>query len=115
MMSELLATLFWLAFLALAIHYLLPRRRPSLPAYHPRSATSSSSALYQATIIDPNDHAYSYLPITPLIAHCFDSHFELWNMLGEKDVTIDSWQRQHANEHGLGLSIKRRVDRGGWS
>lgn len=47
---------------------------------------------------DHCNHPYQSLPATDLLGHLFDSHFELWNMLGESKPGV--WRKEHDADHG---------------
>lgn len=47
------------------------------------------------------DHPYDEMPLSDLQSHLFDAHFEVWNLVGERNPSPGKWRGEHAADHGL--------------
>lgn len=97
---------FWLTVAILAGVYGLSKTPPVTPGadYAPPAHRRR-----QAVPVAPDPHAHPFidLPVTALISHCFDHHFEVWNHLGEKSPALSTWRKEHAVDHGVVLRTPR--------
>lgn len=73
------------------------RRYPG--AFQTRPILTSPTSPAPARPTDPCSHPYSPLPITDLIDHCSQHHFEIWNQLGPRDAPPSRWRIEHATDH----------------
>lgn len=49
---------------------------------------------------EPCDHDYEPLPLTEVVGHLYEKHFEVWNLIGGNDPPPHRWRREHAADHG---------------
>lgn len=56
---------------------------------------------YVATAINPCDHPFDELALTDLHDHLYKKHWEVWNVLGERNPAPARWRKEHASDHGV--------------
>lgn len=72
--------------------YLYPAPEPPEPSQRPRILTMVAD--------NPADHPYDEIPLTTLVDHLHNKHWEVLNMVAESG-SPSRWRKEHAADHGL--------------
>lgn len=73
---------------------------PQPPTSPAPTATSTQPRILIAYADNPADHPYDETPLTALVDHLNDKHWEVLNMVAESG-SPSRWRKEHAADHGL--------------
>lgn len=89
------------AWAAYAAQVYLPTAPPPLSGHTPPATGSIQPRILTAVALNPCNHPYDELPLDDLHDHLFRDHFEIYNLLGERNPLPAKWRKEHAADHGL--------------
>lgn len=73
---------------------------PVTPLDHELQAQRAGVRTVEVPVpFDPADHPYTPATLDTLMTHLYESHFEVWNSLGERSPSPQTWRREHAADH----------------
>lgn len=72
---------------------------PTIPT--PLSPSVIQPGIEALQAIDPCNHPYKPMNLDDLYTHCYEQHFEVWNVIGDKGVMPKRWHDEHKREHGV--------------